>query len=231
MKLPALARWALPGKLRLLIKERLRARRFRSACRELLALAPHAGLSTALIGRLQRGWENEGFTAGSDLLAVLSRLVPASRGDLLECGSGLSTIVLGALTRGTGRRVYSLEHVEEWAERVRREVELLGFTHVSLIVAPLRGYDGYWWYGIDEERLPRDIEFIVCDGPPGDTPGGRGGLLRRLGGRLPPACLILLDDASRPGEQAVLRDWAEQFGSRHRLEGSRNPVAIVEMPG
>lgn len=229
-KLAALVRRAVPRRLKQLVKERLRVRRFRAACRELLALAPQGGLSPGLIGRLQRGWENEGFTGGSDLLALLSRLVPGSRGDLLECGCGLSTIVLGALTRGTGRRVYSLEHVEEWAERVRREVELLGFTHVSVLLAPLRPYDGYCWYAFDEAYLPREIEFALCDGPPGDTPGGRVGLLRRLGGRFASGSIILLDDAGRPSEQEVLRDWAERFGSRHRLEGNQIAVAIVEMP-
>jgi len=165
---PDLLRRAIPGKRAL--KATWSSWRLRRAWRALLAQAPDQDLSPELIRGLIRAWDNEGFAAGREALALLAASVHASRGDILECGCGLSTIVLGALTRGSGRRVYALEHLEEWARPVRRELSGLDFRHVEVIMVPLRKFDTddtYWWYDIDPALLPPRIDLVFCDGPPG----------------------------------------------------------------
>ena len=167
--------------------------------------------------------------AGVEALALLASSVRAGRYDILECGCGLSTIVLGALTRGTGRKLYSLEHLEEWANPVRRELAALHFDHVEVIVAPLRDFGSYWWYDLEATRLPRNIDLVFCDGPPGTTPNGRVGLLDRVGDRLAPHAQIVLDDAARDGEQEAIRIWTQRFGVLSR-SGAGDSVALLELP-
>jgi hypothetical protein len=62
--------------------------------------------------------------------------------------------------------------------------------------------------------MPPAFQLVICDGPPGETPGGRYGLWPVLGQRLAPGAVILLDDADRPGEEEVLRRWSTEARMR-----------------
>ena len=55
------------------------------------------------------------------------------------------------------------------------------------------------------------ISLVICDGPPGDTRGGRYGLLPVCASHLADGCVILMDDAERMGEQAAISNWQNQY--------------------
>ena len=57
----------------------------------------------------------------------------------------------------------------------------------------------------------------IADGPPGNTKGGRYGLLPIMRSRLAPDVVILLDDAERPGEQRVLQQWKAEYQAAYEL--------------
>lgn len=184
-----------------------------------------------LLERLSVAWGNQAFAAGPEYLgAVWSEAARLRGGLVLECGCGLSTVVLAALGRARRFGTWTLEHDPEWAARTRRALRLAGLaSRVELRAVELRSYGAYDWYAVPED-LPERFSLVVCDGPPGDTRGGRAGLLPLLRERLEPGCPVLLDDAAREGEQAVIEEWTRAYGAIAAVQGRDKPFATIALP-
>jgi hypothetical protein len=146
-------------------------------------------------------WGNLGFVADVAYLSAVLGYAHESPGPILECGSGLTTVLLGLLE---GRPVWSLEHLRAWRRSVQVRLRLAG-ARANVRLAPLRSYDSFVWYDVPGD-LPDEFGLVVCDGPPGGTPGGRYGLLPVAGKRLRPGTVVLLDDAERAER------WTEEAG-------------------
>ncbi len=156
---------------------------------------------------LVAGWSNDGFVARVDYLLEVARQAAATEGPILECGSGITTVLMGLLTQGRQAQVYSLEHHPEWHQKVESVLKRNQLANVHAVLAPLRNYGEFDWYDPPLDRLPNSFKLVVCDGPPGSTKGGRYGLLPVMGSRLPANSIILLDDTDRPEEQAIMDRW------------------------
>ena len=114
--------------------------------------------------------------SGRPALESVLAEVDAGRQVVVECGSGLSTVLIARRLRELGAgHVHSLEH----DRRVRRGVHGASSSGVArrprpVIEAPLRTHpaSGVGWY--DREalaRLPRaGVELLLVDGPPAGTP-------------------------------------------------------------
>ena len=161
-----------------------------------------------------------------EYLAALVDAATTARGDILECGSGLSTVLLAAAAREAGVRVWSLEHIPKWKRRVERALRMQGYQTARILYAPLKSYAGFSWY--DLSRLPRGLTFdmVVCDGPPANTPGGRYGLLPVIGPKLMSGAAIFMDDAARPDELEIMRRWVDDAGGSFTVKGHEKPFAI-----
>lgn len=158
-----------------------------------------------------------GWAASPDFLSILARHVFQARPKvILECGSGVSTVVLARACElnGTGR-VYSLEHVAEFAERTRSELTRHGLAaHGEILDAPLtrHTFDGreWSWYGL-QALPPIQFDMLVIDGPPGTT----GPLARYPAGpllfpHLKPDSSVFLDDARRQDEKETVARWLRE---------------------
>lgn len=165
------------------------------------------------------GWGNDSWSALQEYLAACIHHALAARGPILECGSGLTTLLVGAAARRAGVGLWSMEHLPAWGDRVRGSLTRHGIDNVHLCVAPLRDYAGYAWYDPPLEAMPDGFSLVVCDGPPGSTRGGRYGLLPVMGKKLGPDCIVLLGDAARPDEQAVARRWLAESGGSYETLG------------
>lgn len=154
-------------------------------------------------------------------MRVLNEIVFAERREVVELGSGASTLVLARLLRERGGRLTSVEHSPDWAAIVRRQLEREGLTDVArLAEAPLaehpRGWDGAQWYAASAlDELPRSgIELLLVDGPPGygeRAARSRYPALPALAERLAPGALVILDDLQRPGEQEIVERWGREM--------------------
>ncbi|HXG02512.1 MAG TPA: hypothetical protein VNO23_03730 [Candidatus Binatia bacterium] len=184
-------------------------------------------LPSLLLRHLLRAWGNYGFAPPREYVEVVAEHARRTRGPVLECGSGLTTLVLAALAGRRGVPVLSLEHLEEWRRGVAAALASLNAPASRVLLAPLRDYGSFAWYAVPPE-LPRDFRLVVCDGPPGDTKGGRYGLLPVLQDSLAPGAVILLDDADRPDEAAVLDRWRREAGWQVRRRGR---YAVITVPG
>lgn len=175
------------------------------------------------------GWGNAGFSSEPEYLDAVAAEAAATRGAILECGSGLTTLVLTTIAAGEGRAVWSLEADPDWCRTIQLALGRLGLS-AELRLAPLRNYGDFDWYDVESLELPL-FSLVVCDGPAGRTRGGRFGLVPVLGDRLDVGCTILLDDAERPGEREVLRRWDAEAGLRHELRGREKRYAVARVVG
>jgi len=204
-----------------------RERIFGKAIRRFIKRPVGARLPMFALTDAEYGWGNETWAADEDYLSRLISEAEVASGTILECGSGLSTILLAAIARQTGARLHSLEHNVEWQQRVSATCAAFGLADNTVHYAPLRNYGEFDWYSVPD-ALPDDISLVVCDGPPSDTRGGRYGVLPLLASRLASECKVLLDDANRPPEQAILSRWETEFSTTwERRDTARGFARVV----
>jgi hypothetical protein len=185
----------------------------------------------ALLTELVYGWGNEAYSSLREFLSACVRHARECPGPILECGSGLSTLVLGLEAKRRGLQVWSLEHHAVWAEVIRSHLRRLKLDNVQLCHARLREYEGgFHWYDAVAGRMPNDFALVVCDGPPGETPGGRYGLLPVLSSHFRGGCVILLDDLGRAAEQETLLRWAQGLNTTPAVHGKEKPYGVVTVP-
>ncbi len=204
-----------------------RERIFGNAIRRFIDRRVGARLPMFALTDAEYGWGNETWAADEDYLARLISEAEVARGTIVECGSGLSTILLAAIVRQTGAQLHSLEHNAEWQQRVSATCAAFGLANNTVHYAPLQNYGEFDWYTVPDS-LPADISLVVCDGPPSDTRGGRYGVLPLLAGKLTSECKVLLDDANRPPEQAILSRWETEFNTTwERRDTARGFARVV----
>lgn len=198
----------VPRPLKRVMRRAYQQRQLDDALRGVARLRPDETPSRALLEDLQEGWANHGMAARTDYLAEVCRQGVRAERAILECGSGLTTLLLGLLAGRRGVPVWSLEHIPEWRARVESTLTRHGIPEVHLLLAPLENYGTFTWYA-PQEPLPAIFDLVVCDGPPSETPGGRYGMLPVMRERVDERTVILLDDAERPSEHRVLTQWKQ----------------------
>ncbi len=176
---------------------------------------------------MQLGWGNFGYMANIRYLQEIALEVRRSRGPVLECGSGLTTILIAALTASRKTPVFALEHHEEWFNKMRNTLDSFGFDHVRVLLTPLRDFGAYDWYDVPKQTLPKGFDLVICDGPPGNIKGSRYGLIPEMNHLLSPECVILLDDANRRKEKQVIQSWEQKHGFASRKQGVFKKFASV----
>lgn len=159
-----------------------------------------------------------GWAASPDFLLTIARHAhDAKPMRIVECSSGVSTLVLASCMRDNGQgHVYSLEHDEAYARMTEANLEREGLSQWATVLrAPLTdhkiGGKRFSWY--DDKVLPEgNIDMVVIDGPPhlvGDMaryPAGE-----RLFKRLSNGGVVFADDAHRPEEVPTFEAWRRDF--------------------
>ena len=151
---------------------------------------------------LVEGWNNP-WSASPEFLATAYRMAQEADGPILECGSGLSTVVMAT----TGAVIHALEHDPIWAMKVRDTLEGHGLK-AMLECHPLT--EGF--YRVDPmDRYP----LVVIDGPP-----------RGMGNRAKAfqyaSASVLMDDTSDPTQSEALKVFAQgrevhEFGDKRKF--------------
>lgn len=181
-----------------------------SQVQALLALERKLDLPEALPP--MRGW------AGSPdfLMAVAEQVIECRPKCIMECSSGVSTLVVARCLQMNGvGHVYSLEHDREFADKTRVLLKRYGLSNWATVIdAPLKvGTVGTPWY--DEDAIPNDlppIEMLIVDGPPAVTaPLARFPALPALMPRLSENHIVILDDADRKDEVEMVNKWTNLF--------------------
>lgn len=163
--------------------------------------------------KLAEGWNNP-WAGGPELLETVYYLAKRVEGPILECGSGLTTLVMAA----AGAEVVALEHEPVWGSYTAKRLEAAGLS-AEIRCAPLVDHGDFAFY--DTDNLPEHIGIVVCDGPPRRTKGGRTGI-KTLLGRINGA-VVVLDDPADETMDALKPDY------EFELIGENNPIAISKV--
>lgn len=180
-----------------------------------------------------------GAAAAPDALLELVRIIDRTAAEtVVECGSGVSTIVVARRLQQAGRgRIIALEHLPIYAEATRAEIAAQGLgDYATVLDAPLVDVDidgRTWpWYQIGPE-VPEHIDALFIDGPPAGTgPLARYPALRLTRERLNPGATIYLDDGDRPDEREVARRWQAEIDGLelHHVPNAKG-AWVGTMPG
>lgn len=216
----------IPRSLKDFYKERLHRWRFLKAFRQFSSLAQERQLDKQSLERVVSAWGNP-WSAQWEYLAAVLRTIAETKGPVLECGTGLTTLVAGIHCERARRPIWSLEHDSIWARRMRRMLRVSKVNMARVCYAPLKDFGEYVWYDAPRSEMPRDFSVVICDGPPGEIKGGRVGLLGEMSDHLAHNFRILLDDAARETERAVMASWTRQFGVECSVCGVEKPYALV----
>lgn len=164
---------------------------------------------------LWQAWNNL-YTALPEFLGAMYLLVKEVEGPILEAGSGLTTLIMGAVTK---QPIYVLEHDLEWAEKAQGWVETMGWNHVHVYHCPIKDYGEFKWYEIPE-KLPH-FNFVLCDGPPKKL--GRFGLVPLLHHKFKDGAKILADDYDQQTYNL------ERWGYPYHILGTFRHFAVIEV--
>lgn len=156
------------------------------------------------------GWAASARTISGLLELILHKDHVAT---IFETGSGSSTIwaALACRARGKGH-VYAVEHLPEYADATRQELEARSLTEWATVVdAPLietgDGTEQPWYDLAVLPDIPA-IDVVLIDGPPARTAtNARMPALRSLRNRIAETSAWILDDAVRADERAIFGSW------------------------
>jgi hypothetical protein len=173
------------------------------------------------------------WTTGSmrpaGLVVVCNEIVHRSRTRIVECGSGVSTVLLARLLRERqAGGLVALEQDGHWAELVQDHLRREALDTIARVLhAPLQGEPP--WYGLDGmDEVPDEVDLLVVDGPPAFDPRHgtrRVPALPRFADQLIVGATVILDDISRPGEREVIACWEASTDWRFALD-SHAGVAV-----
>jgi hypothetical protein len=203
----ALFKRLVPRPVKSAMRRAYERRTLADALHHLARLPDGEAPSRMLLDDLQTGWANHGMAARTDYLAEVCRQAALTRGPILECGSGLTTLLLGLIAGRRGVDTWTLEHLPEWHRALAAALARHHVPRVHLCLTPLRSFGDFSWYDPPLDEMPDRFNLVVCDGPPSDTSGGRYGVLPLVHDRITAKTVLLLDDAERPTEVEVLRRW------------------------
>ena len=162
-----------------------------------------------------------GYAISPDFATIISQQIRQRQPRLIvEASSGISTLISAYALRVQGSgRVVAIEHEAHFAEATRENLRAHGLDDIAEVIhAPLKaqrfGRSNWLWYDQRTFEHLTDIDMLTVDGPP--QWGNPSSMVRYPAlpvfyERLTPGAAILMDDADRADEQAILTRWQKEF--------------------
>jgi predicted O-methyltransferase YrrM len=163
------------------------------------------------------------------ILTFLNAIVLLNAAQIIECGSGLSTVYVARLfAQQGGGHLHTIEEDPEWGKRVLEQLRREGIDeHVTMHVVPL-GPDE-WYRQEDLEPLrSTPIDVLLVDGP-SNRPRGRA--LDTFAGSLAADYVVILDDIWKSSVEQDLRSWEKRLGVRGKRQYRQGGVGVLQPAG
>lgn len=171
---------------------------------------------TYMISDLQWVGSLLGFRQNSRAyLRHMAAKAAAVDGNILECGSGLSSLLLAVTAGRRGHHVHTFEHDAQTQARLQGLVDRYRLRNITIHHTPIRSYGGFDWYEVPRHKLSPQFHLVICDGPARHlTDSGRYGLFPMMREQLDPHCRVIMDDSNRSIDRHVIRRWRNE----HQIE-------------
>jgi hypothetical protein len=180
-----------------------------------------------ILQRLVYLWGNEGWSGLSAYLLACLNHTDKANGYVLECGSGLSTILMGIIAKSKEVKIVSLENSKKWRNRTNWYLKHFNLNNVSILYTPIVERGNYQWYEIEKNALPEKISLVILDGPPGDIKGGRTGFFPECKDHLNRDSIILVDDVIRKDEMQMVVEFSSSMDFRYSITEGDKPYATM----
>lgn len=149
---------------------------------------------------------------------------------IVELGSGSSTILIARTLNllGVNDVIHiAVDHEEKYLGLTRDIAVLNGVAdQVHFLHCPLERHERLeqqWYAGLAEKLNDLKIDLLIIDGPPGWLqPMSRLPAMSTLMPIMNKSCTIVVDDANRPDEQAIAKQWNSrhpEFALQFQTEG------------
>ena len=184
-----------------------------------------------LLEELSYGWGNV-FALSAEFLADLVEYTAQAKYPILDCGSGLSTIIAGLAAKRYGKTIWSLEDSKLWYNRVKHYLEKYEIDSVKLLYCPLKKYPDFTWYDVPPDTLPEKFSLVSCDGPTHqiNADARRYALFPMMKERFAPECIILFDNEAFKQEQEGLYYWLDKLRAQYEKGGTEKIYLKIKMP-
>lgn len=171
----------------------------------------------------------------STICYILNDIVINKRKNILEFGTGISTIFIARLLEKNGidANFHSVESELSWHSNIQNILSKEGLEkkvnmiHAPLVNSPFEFASHKLWYDtsiLDAILKKESFDLVIIDGPPGMYPYSRYGAIAYLKDRLDKCFCVLLDDTNRKDEDEIIREWGEMLNEIHIKKYSRFSV-------
>ncbi len=151
--------------------------------------------------------------------------------NILEFGSGISTIYMGRLIEkySLSTRITTIEHNFSYLNNLKEVIsrsnldDIVSFIHAPLCSDTEMGDDNKWYNKTILSKCldkRKKYDMIVIDGPPAYSKNielSRYGAIPFAINIMSNDCSIFLHDAQRPGEQKIMAIWDKEFKLKFQL--------------
>ncbi|MEX0331050.1 MAG: O-methyltransferase [Puniceicoccaceae bacterium] len=167
-------------------------------------------------------------------LAVLANeVVIHQRRNIVECGCGISTLVLADILAPLGGQVTTIDDDPDWIEIVKgmtAHLSNINFVHAPLSATQLKGTE-YKWYDteiLSDALAPGGFDMVFVDGPKAtESPLARYPAYYFLKEYLSEDFVIFLDDTARRGEREISRLWQSEGDYSLQFVTYRGDLSIL----
>ena len=169
----------------------------------------------------------------SRLPYIRTSIAEAARcaGPILQCGSSLSSILIGIIchqARAWSKQLWILEHDPHWGNMIRSYLKQYEIGKAHVISAPIEQFDGFVSYILDASRLPKSFALVLCDASVA-LPSSARGVMERMSDHLDDRCVFLARNAKRPRDLKRLADWAKKRSAPFVIRDEGDPYVKIAL--
>ncbi len=166
------------------------------------------------------------------LAHMINDIVINKRQNIIEFGSGISTVMIGRLIKknNLNSTLLSIEHDAGWVDALKGILKNEQIDDVVTVLhAPLKpcksALDSNEWYDLKilkDYTKGKKFDMVIIDGPPAweaNKGTARYPAVDFISSKLSKNFSIYLDDAIRKGEQEIIKKWEVDYGIQFRISG------------
>lgn len=159
----------------------------------------------------------------SSIVTILNDIIINERRNIIEFGSGISTLVIAKIIEQEELDInfYSVEEDQVWMNLIKAKLEKHQISNnVKQIYSPIVPANDSSWHDTSFIETIDEIDCIVVDGPKAfskETSNIRTHALDAIKNKLSNSYSIFLDDCHRANESKILNDWSDQLGLKNNL--------------